>query len=276
MVAMTDSELEIHFDDAFGWLVKHLAAVLIGSQKPGYRPQHESDLWLPDAVRQFAAQRGLNVGECRGPEAELIYSPFYDAAWELCRRGILRPGKIIPRGVSMTSALADSYSITASGKAWLNEHADDQSLIPNDPGRLTEILLKFEPRFGHGFKQRAAEAVACHRFGNHLACCVMAGAAAESILLAVAIQKSGDESMILKEYGGSQGRKKITDKICLGLSGALAEQFKSLCSLLNYWRDQAGHGTASTISEIEAFHAISRLLRFAQFSSDNWTTLTKP
>jgi hypothetical protein len=34
-------------------------------------------------------------------------------------------------------------------------------------------------------------------------------------------------------------------------------------------------GTASTISEIEAFHAISRLLRFAQFASDNSAKLTR-
>jgi hypothetical protein len=70
------------------------------------------------------------------------------------------------------------------------------------------------------------------------------------------------------------GRKAITDKIVHGVPGGITEQFKSLCELLNYWRDQAGHGTASTISEIEAFHAISRLLRFAQFASDNWATLT--
>lgn len=41
--------------------------------------------------------------------------------------------------------------------------------------------------------------------------------------------------------------------------------------------DQAGHGAASTISEIEEFHAISRLLqllRLGQFASDHWATLT--
>jgi hypothetical protein len=273
---MTDSQPEIHFDDAFGWLVKHLASVLAAREQRGYRPQYECDLWLPDVIRHLSAKRGLNVEEFKGRQAELIYSPFYDAAWELCRRGILRPGKITPRGQSMRDALGDQFSITEFGMQWVAEQNEQGFFVPNDPGRLTEILLKFEPRFGHGFKQRAAEAVACHRVTNYLACCVMAGAASESILLAVAIEKSGDEAATLKEYGASKGRKTITDKIGHGLSGGLTEQFKSLCSLLNYWRDQAGHGTASTISEIEAFHAISRLLRFAQFADDNWSTLTKP
>lgn len=272
---MIDSQPENHFDDAFGWLLKHLAEVLVERERPGYRAPYESDVWLPNVIDGFWQKRGVTPRELTHGVAEPLYLPFYDAAWEFCRRGVLRPGKIMPRGQSMSSALADSYSITAFGEALLKEHGNDQHFIPNDPGRLTEILLKFEPHFGHGFKQRAAEAVACHRFGNYLASCVMAGAAAESILLAIAIAKSGDEQAVLKEYGSSQGRKKVTDKICQGLPGGLTEQFKSLCSLLNIWRDQAGHGTASTISEIEAFHGLSRLLRFAQFSSDNWATLAR-
>jgi hypothetical protein len=56
------------------------------------------------------------------------------------------------------------------------------------------VLQPFIGRFGDGFAQRAAEASRCHRTTNYLACCVMAGAAAESILLAVAIAKmAGDE-----------------------------------------------------------------------------------
>ena len=101
----------------------------------------------------------------------------------------------------------------------------------------------------------------------------MAGAAAESILLAIAIAKMGEE-VVMKEYANRSGRKAITDRFVHGSRGGITEQFKSLCELLNYWRDKAGHGTASTISEIEAFHAISRRLRFAQFTSDKWTTLT--
>jgi hypothetical protein len=45
-------------------------------------------------------------------------------------------------------------------------------------------------------------------------------------------------------------------------------------SLLSYWRDEAAHGTVSEIAEIEAHTALGRLVRFAQFTSDNWDELT--
>jgi hypothetical protein len=41
-----------------------------------------------------------------------------------------------------------------------------------------------------------------------------------------------------------------------------------------FWRDDAAHGLASRISEMEAHEAISRLLRLAQFVTDNWPELT--
>ncbi len=266
---------EIHFDDALDWLIERLVEIAVARprQQAYYQPRQECDLWLPDSIQTYWQKRGITAQDIRGSEAEALYSPFYDAAWELCRRGILRPGKITPRGEFMCDALGDHYSLTAFGQDWL-KNQQEQFFLPNDPGRLTEIFQKFVPRFELGFQQRASEAVACHRLSTYLACCVMAGAAAESILLAVAISKSGDEEATLKEYSGSSGRKKITDKIIQGVPGGLGDQFKTLCSLLNYWRDQAGHGTVSNISEIEAFNAISRLLQFAQFADDNWPTLT--
>jgi hypothetical protein len=267
------SESPIHFDDALGWLVERLGEV---ARTPGPLPLWrtvEADISLVEIIDRYWIQRGVRPDELRSGQDYPYYRPFYDAAWELCRRGILRPGRVAPRNRTHADATGDYFSITEFGKRWLAEQAD-HTFVPSDPGRLAEILLKFEPRFGHGFRQRASEAVACHRLGTYLASCVMAGAAAESILLAVAIAKSGDEEATLKDHSARSGRKAITDKIVHGLPGGIAEQFKSLCELLNYWRDQAGHGTASTISEIEAFHAISRLLRFAQFTSDNWATLT--
>jgi hypothetical protein len=44
--------------------------------------------------------------------------------------------------------------------------------------------------------------------------------------------------------------------------------------LLNFWRDDSSHGTPSTISDIEAYDALSRLLRLAHFTSDHWALLT--
>jgi hypothetical protein len=54
----------------------------------------------------------------------------------------------------------------------------------------------------------------------------------------------------------------------------IAEPFRSAIGLLSFWRDDAAHGLASEISEIEAHEALARLLRFAQFATENWEELT--
>jgi hypothetical protein len=103
----------------------------------------------------------------------------------------------------------------------------------------------------------------------------MAGAAAESILLAVAIAKmAGDEGRILAQYRTAQGRKRITDLITGGLRQGLAEQFVMASGIVNFWRDEAAHGTRTTITEGEAQASLAQLLRFAQLTADNWDTLT--
>ena len=124
------------------------------------------------------------------------------------------------------------------------------------------------------FLRRANEAARCHSFGVNLAACAMCGAAAESIVLAVAIAKIGDEVSVLKGYLAAQGRKRTIDGIIHGARAGVADPFKAATDLLSYWRDEAAHGAASEISEIEAHTALGRLVRFAQFASDNWSELT--
>jgi hypothetical protein len=100
------------------------------------------------------------------------------------------------------------------------------------------------------------------------------GAAAESIVLSVAIARSSDEAVVLKIYTGTHGRKKTIDSITQGARAGISGPFKAATDLLSYWRDEAAHGTVSEISEIEAHTALGRLVRFAQFASDNWSELT--
>jgi hypothetical protein len=102
----------------------------------------------------------------------------------------------------------------------------------------------------------------------------MCGAAAESILLAVAIQKSGDEAATLTLYRTASGRRRVIEGIIGQARQTIAEPFRSATGLLSYWRDEAAHGLASAISEIEAHEALARLLRFAQFATENWDELT--
>jgi hypothetical protein len=103
-----------------------------------------------------------------------------------------------------TGFVGDGYSVTDFGRLWLKDAAQHPS---SDPSRLAEVLQTLGKHFGAGYQQRAAEAVRCYRTTNYLAACVMAGAAAESILLAVAIAKSdGNETKVLATSKSQGGR----------------------------------------------------------------------
>lgn len=143
-----------------------------------------------------------------------------------------------------------------------------------DSSRLGQLFDKLSDKLGRGFSQRANEAVKCHGLGANLACCAMCGAAAESILLAVAVAKIGNEEKTVAIYQAAGGRRKVVDAITGQLGQAIAAPFKSATELISSWRDAAAHGIVSNISEIEAHEAIARLLRLAQFTIDNWAELT--
>lgn len=234
--------------------------------------QHGYDLWLPSLVAQYVS--GLQLSDphedkFNGPSAVAASGVFLDAAWDLCRRGILRLSHTTTQPYSGYSGTGHGYSITTAGRAWLKQHPANYY----DSNRLGELFLALK-KFGGGFEQRSVEAARCYQFGQYLACCALCGAAAESILLAVAVAKSRDEATTLATYRSASGRKKVTDSVVSNIRASTAEQFRIATGLLSYWRDEAAHGTASNISEIEAHDALARLLRFAQFASDNWSELT--
>jgi hypothetical protein len=267
----------MHFDDAFDVLIKYLAAVpeSKGSTAPAGRGQghggsHGGDLWIPHVVQGYWHSRPEPVA----PEEleDHHFAPFYDAAWELCRIGVIRPGEIAPRGWSTDAGLfsGDTFSITKFGRAWL-EDASQRPIA--DPSRLSQALQGLADRFGGGYAQRATEAVRTYRTGNYLAACVMCAAAAESILLGLAVAKIGDEAKVLVEYNTTGGRRRITKRICVNVPGALAAQLETVLQPLGHRQDSAGHATMTTVSEIEAHIGLTDLLRLAQFVHDHWAEL---
>lgn len=280
---------EVHFDDALNYLIDQLAKI------PGPGPgqanaragrAHGSDVWIDLVSGQYWNEaRSMAILNLSQDEKEPFVAPFYDAAWELCRRGVLRPGASVPAGQTSTSQMGarvnaaaffgDGYSLTRWGREWVKKAVLERASMPADPGRLTEVLLQFKTRFGNGYAQRAAEAVSSWRTGNYLSACTMSGAAAESILLATGIAKFKDESKVLSMYRSASGRGRMVKLVAGGTTQVLGERFTTALGVLIYWRDDAGHGTASTISEIEAHDALSRLLRLAQFASDHWSALTE-
>lgn len=256
----------MHIEDASAFIVDFIA-------KPRATEAYSGsgyDIYVPNAAAAYLTEiekipQHLARDHQRGREL----TPFFlDAAWELCRRGVLRLG--VPNGGNADNR---GFSVTNLGRSWIASG----TLVPIvlDTSRLSELFASLSGRLGVGFLQRANEAARCHTFGANLAACAMCGAAAESIVSAVAIAKTGDEGSVLKAYLASHGIKRTIDSIFHGARGGIANAFKAATDLLSYWRDEAAHGTASEISEIEAHTALARLVRFAQFALDHWIELTE-
>lgn len=258
----------MNIDDALSFLTDYLRAPRATSYATfGY------DVYLPNVVVAFRKEIEASTEHEQSlydsPRTREISAAFLDAAWDLCRRGILRPS--VTRFGGQGAGDGNGYSLTVFGRRWI---AGAGALLVA-PGRMPHLFGTLAGRLGSGFLQRANEAVQCHALGTYLACCAMCGAAAESILLALAIARDGEVGA-LALYRSSRGRQATIDRIVGQVPRAISEPFRSAVQVLSYWRDDAAHGVASTISEIEAHEALARLLRLAQFATDKWSELTQP
>lgn len=262
---------EVNEEDAFHFIVRALRdgslRTPVGGSNFGY------EVYLPNVIRHFLiSAAGFQPGEIMQEDC-LISPAFFAAAWELCRRGILRPGvSRLGQQSTEVGASGSGFSVTPTGHKWLRE-AGQYDFVPIEPGRFARQLETFATRFGPGFQERSQEAIRCYGANAYLACCSMCGAAAESILLAIAIAKDGDAEKIERLYLSSGGRGRV-EKLILGQKPkAVQEEFLGYVSLLKYWRDNASHGKQAKIGDNEAYTALAVLLRFAFFAEDRWNEL---
>jgi hypothetical protein len=244
-------------------------------RKPG-QIQYSSygyGIYLPSMIRAYLQSQGVRDHEQENGLREMI-PHFYAAAWDLCRRGILRPGVHSYMAQSTNDGNAgNGYSITPFGEKWLSE-SDRDDYVPTEPGRFAQMLESYRQRFGPGFYERAQEAVRCYGAHAYLACCAMCGGASESIILALAIAKKSEEE-VLKAYASSNGRLRVESMIIGQSNNYLKREYQGHSNLLKYWRDESAHGKVSGINDNEAYTSIAMLLRFAMFADDNWDELTK-
>lgn len=261
----------VSFDDAFGALVQHISDE---ASKPRlsnpYSPSRAVSFDIEGARKDLLIRLGItderNFNSVRPADSTPAEEAIYDAAWELSRLGILRHV-----GDDRTRK---RFWLTARGEAWLRDRATI-GYIPRSGSRFALLIRSMTPLLGAGFEQRAGEAHACYMAGQFLASCVMSGAAAESILLAVAIAKSGSEADVLKLYGGARGRSEVR-KLVVGPSPTgVFKSFYAATSLIDPWRDEAAHGRASSIDETEAHESLLQLLHFAKLAEKHWSALTK-
>ncbi|MFZ3171983.1 MAG: hypothetical protein WA118_08390 [Carboxydocellales bacterium] len=264
-------QININEEDAFNYIIRYLNE----GTKSGYS-NYGYGLYLPNVMHNYLVLiTGVNSNETDRYFKD-ISPAFYNAAWELCRRGLLRPG-ITTHGLQATSdgSAGNGYSITPKGKAWLEE-AGKYDYVPIEPGRFARLLDKYGDWFGPSFRERCQEAIRCYGAHAYLACCAMCGAAAESIILALAIAKSGNEERVLKDYASAGGRGRIENLIIGKQPNGIQAEFRGYSSLLKYWRDTAAHGKISNITDNEAYTSLAFLLRFALFTSEKWDTLIQP
>ncbi|MGO9173943.1 MAG: hypothetical protein ACLP7P_18545 [Rhodomicrobium sp.] len=260
---MPDPTLEEAITFAIGYIRSGLG-------RKGIIRDYGYDVWAPNVSMDWVFRHGQRRDEGQARQLSPI---FYEALWELCRRGILRPGVRESQGQGVDDG--GGYSVTIKGKEWLS-NLDDTALLLLQPGSLGAAFTRYRERFGNGYYQRTQEAIKCRSAEAWLAACAMVGAAAESILLALAIAKLADEDEVLKRYRAKSGRQNLLNLLIGQQADAIARPFRSGIQLLAYWRDNAAHGHASPISTAETDQALRELLIFSQFSSDNWVTLTSP
>jgi len=267
---MTHDIQTVNEDDAFHLIVQAL--------REGWKTEYSNygyDLYLPNVVRYYLTKLCGQQDSAGGPKEQQVSPAFLAAAWELARRGVIRPGVKAFRQQSTDDGSAGlGFSITPSGRNWLKD-AGQYEFVPIEPGRFSRQLDRFTARFNTGFQERSQEAICCYGANAYLACCAMCGAAAESVLLAVAIEKDGDASKVEQMYLASGGRGRV-EKLILGQQRkAIQDEFRGYLSLLKYWRDSASHGHRTGVGDNEAYTALAFLLRFAHFVDDRWDDLTQ-
>jgi hypothetical protein len=199
---------------------------------------------------------------------------FFEAAWELVRRGILVPSAAFERDGETFSVTGRDFRLTQFGRRWLEAYPT-HNVVPTEDSRFSSQLSQHNGRFGPIYTSRSQEALGCYRTQHYLACCVMCGAAAEAIALCLASELVGLEKAE-KEYNQARGAMKLLNLLTNGRNAHIQRALETFLTLLKDWRDNAAHATATGYDEEIASLSLLMLLRFAHFADTRWDELTTP
>lgn len=203
------------------------------------------DLWKElDRYVYEHEQQVAQAGQVQ-TRTQQISPLFLQAAWDLALLGVLRLGVAqIPDSADFDGT---KYRVTEYGARWASE-GDEEAFVPIGSETFVALLEPFS-EFGAEFIERAREAARWRKSKAYLACCVMCGAAAEAVLLSVAIAKIGNRESVLATYNAKAGRRKIEMLVSGNIRTELKETLSPLFTLVKYWRDQASHGAAAQINQ---------------------------
>jgi hypothetical protein len=125
------------------------------------------------------------------------------------------------------------------------------------------MLEPYADLFGKGFQERAQEAVRCYNAHAYLACCAMAGAAAETVLIKVAdtlgIKRSKNEAIT-----------KMRDSIISNSQKGIKEGLIAYSDIVKYWRDEGMHHEDWETKSEKAYISLAMLLRLSIFAKEQW------
>jgi hypothetical protein len=116
--------------------------VNVGFNSYGY------EVYIPNVILSYL-QNEEGRPEPSDDRKQGVSSAFYEAAWELCRRGILRFG-VVRLGAQETTdgSAGNGYSITQFGRIWMAE-SDQDAFVPTEPERFGHMCA-YRPNMNAG------------------------------------------------------------------------------------------------------------------------------
>lgn len=102
------------------------------------------DLYLPVFIAWWVEEQDPRIEQLpKQRRIRDLFGPFANAAWDLCRRGVLRPG-IRDFGGQETGegSAGNGFTVTSFGRKWLSE-ADLDTFVPTEPDRFAGMLEPF-------------------------------------------------------------------------------------------------------------------------------------
>src|SRR5262245_15449075 len=145
--------MDIRQEDAEKEIIEYLREQRLGSTRYNEPSSYGYDLYIPNVIRRrFPGSHPFHVDKDIAPVSPI----YYAAAWDLCRRGIIRPGVKSHMAQSTDQGNAgNGYSVTPTpfGDVWLAESTHDD-FVPTEPERFGQLLAGFKSLLGPGYHQR--------------------------------------------------------------------------------------------------------------------------
>jgi hypothetical protein len=123
----------MHVDDAVAFIIEFLRAP---RRDDGY-PTYGYEIYLPKVIVAYLIEIERSAEQIstlyNGRGAGELSPAFYEAAWELCRRGVLRPGiRTLGAQATPDGASGNGYCLTALGRRWIEQGAPAVFLADSD------------------------------------------------------------------------------------------------------------------------------------------------